>query len=165
MPSMDLGMSDRVTPIYNRVKDMVRNEIMPLDIEYEEEIAKAPDRWKHTKRMDEILENLKAKAKKEGLWNFFLTHSKKGPGLNTVEYAYLAEETGLVTAGAAGLQLLRARHRQHGGVGDVRLRGSEKGVAGATARRQDPLGLHHDGAQRGVIRRHQHRHRSQAGRR
>ena len=42
MPSMDLGMSDRVTPIYNRVKDMVRNEIMPLDIEYEEEIARHP---------------------------------------------------------------------------------------------------------------------------
>jgi acyl-CoA dehydrogenase len=94
MPSMDLGMSDRVTPIYNRVKDMIRNEIMPLDVEYEAEIAKAPDRWKHTKRMDEILETAKAKAKKEGLWNFFLTHSKRGYGLNTVEYAYLAEEMG-----------------------------------------------------------------------
>ena len=37
---------------------------------------------------------LKAKAKAQNLWNFFLTHWPGGHGLNTVEYAYIAEETG-----------------------------------------------------------------------
>ena len=34
------------------------------------------------------------KAKSKGLWNFFLTDGDAGSGLNTVEYAYLAEEMG-----------------------------------------------------------------------
>ena len=40
------------------------------------------------------MEGLKGKAKAKGLWNFFLTDSESGSGLNTVEYAYLAEEMG-----------------------------------------------------------------------
>jgi acyl-CoA dehydrogenase len=46
------------------------------------------------RRATEILEGLKAKARERGLWNFWLTHSDRGPGLTTVEYAYLAEEMG-----------------------------------------------------------------------
>jgi acyl-CoA dehydrogenase len=41
----------------------------------------------------EILSSLKSQAREAGLWNFFLT-GEKGSGLNTVEYAYLAEEMG-----------------------------------------------------------------------
>ena len=40
------------------------------------------------------MEGLKEKARSRGLWNFFLTDGEAGSGLNTVEYAYLAEEMG-----------------------------------------------------------------------
>ena len=91
---MDLGMTERVKPLVDKVRTMVRDEIMPLDHEYEAEIGKTGDRFEHTPRQLDILEGLKAKARERKLWNFFLTHSDRGYGLTTVEYAFLAEEMG-----------------------------------------------------------------------
>jgi acyl-CoA dehydrogenase len=90
---MDLGMTAKVKPLVEKVRAMVRDEIMPLEAEYEAEVGKG-DRWTYTKRQEEIREGLKAKARERGLWNFWLTASDKGYGLTTVEYAYLAEEMG-----------------------------------------------------------------------
>ena len=90
---MDLGISDKVKPIIEEVKHFIDIEIMPMETEYHTEIGKG-DRWTYTERQTEILESLKSKAKAKNLWNFFLTHYEGGHGLNTVEYAYLAEETG-----------------------------------------------------------------------
>ena len=67
---MDLGVSDRVKPLIEKVRAMVRDEIMPLDEEFHAEVGKAGDRFKHTERQLEILESLKAKARERGLWNF-----------------------------------------------------------------------------------------------
>ncbi len=93
---MPLGMTERLKPIHAAVSEMVRNEIMPLDEEFLAEIGKAEggNRFAMTARQTEILDGLKSKAKERGLWNFWLTNSKNGYGLNTVEYAYLAEEMG-----------------------------------------------------------------------
>ncbi len=90
---MDLGISDKVKPILEEVRDFIDTEILPLEHEYHEEISKG-DRWTFTDRQTEILEGLKSKAKAKNLWNFFLTHFEGGHGLNTVEYAYIAQETG-----------------------------------------------------------------------
>ena len=90
---MDLGISDKVKPILEEVKHFIDSEILPLEHEYHEEISKG-DRWTFTERQTEILEGLKTKAKAKNLWNFFLTHFEGGHGLNTVEYAYIAQETG-----------------------------------------------------------------------
>ena len=75
------------------VKSFIDNEILPLEREYFDEVDKG-DRWQYTERQTEILETLKEKARSKNLWNFFLTHWEGGYGLNTVEYAYVAEETG-----------------------------------------------------------------------
>ncbi len=91
---MDLGITDRVRPLIAAVRAMVRDEIMPLEEEYEAEVGKEGDRFKPTARMVEIFADLKARARSRGLWNFWLTGSEKGSGLTTVEYAYLAEEMG-----------------------------------------------------------------------
>jgi acyl-CoA dehydrogenase len=91
---MDLGMTPKVKPLVEKVRAMVRDEIMPLEEEYEAEIGKGGDRFVYTRRQTDILEGLKAKARERGLWNFFLTGSDRGYGLTTVEYAYLAEEMG-----------------------------------------------------------------------
>src|SRR5690606_16695911 len=42
----------------------------------------------------ELLEGAKAKAKKAGLWNFFLPNAETGEGLSNLDYAYIATELG-----------------------------------------------------------------------
>lgn len=90
---MDLGVSDKVAPILARVTAFIAEEIAPVEAEYWEEVDRE-DRWVFTERQTEILETLKAKARAEGLWNFFLTEGEHGSGLTTVEYAHLAEQMG-----------------------------------------------------------------------
>jgi acyl-CoA dehydrogenase len=90
---MNFGMRDENRTLLERVAVMIRDEIMPLEEEYQGEVGKG-DRWQYTDRQTEILETLKAKAKSQGLWNFWLTDSDRGFGLSTVEYAYFAEEMG-----------------------------------------------------------------------
>ena len=95
---MDLGVTDKVKPLIDKVRQMVSDDIEPLDQEFREEVGKHPSgsRWQLTDRQMEILSHLKNLAKERGLWNFWLTDSEKGYGLSTVEYAYLAEEMGKV---------------------------------------------------------------------
>ncbi|MBO6537959.1 MAG: acyl-CoA dehydrogenase family protein [Rhizobiaceae bacterium] len=100
MSAMDLGMTERLKPIHEKVATMVRDEIIPVDEDFFAEIGKDGDRWSYTARQTEILEGLKAKARERGLWNFWLTNSDQGYGLTTVEYAYLAEEMGKAHLGA-----------------------------------------------------------------
>ncbi|MDX8447121.1 acyl-CoA dehydrogenase family protein [Mesorhizobium captivum] len=100
MADMNLGMTERLKPIHQRVAAMVRDEIAPLGEEFLAEVGKNGDRWAYTARQTEILEGLKQTARKRGLWNFWLTDSKRGYGLSTVEYAYLAEEMGKAHLGA-----------------------------------------------------------------
>ena len=96
---MNLGMSDRVSDLRDRVAAMIHDEIAPLDAAYHAEVA-IGDRWTFTDRQTEIIEGLKTKAQAAGLWNLWLTDSEKGHGLNTVDYAYLAEEMGRVAIAA-----------------------------------------------------------------
>jgi acyl-CoA dehydrogenase len=99
---MDLGVTDKVRPLLEQVRKMIAEEIEPLNDAFFAEVGKhsSGDRFKHTARQLEILDDLKAKARARGLWNFWLTGSKQGLGLTTVEYAYLAEEMGKVAIAA-----------------------------------------------------------------
>ncbi len=97
--TMTFGLREENRALLQRVRDMIHDEVMPLEDEYQAEINKG-DRWKYTERQAEILEGLKAKAKAAGLWNFWLTDSDKGFGLSTIEYAYFAEEMGKTPLGA-----------------------------------------------------------------
>ena len=90
---MNLGVTDRLEPILNSVKAFIQDKVQPVDEEFLAEVDNG-DRWTLNERQAEILEGLKAEAREQGLWNFWLTDSDRGPGLTTVEYAYIAEETG-----------------------------------------------------------------------
>jgi len=90
---MDLGISAKVAPLLENVKSFIEKEVLPVEHEYLAEIG-VGNRWEFTERQTEIMETLKDKARARGLWNFFLTDGDAGSGLNTVEYAYLAEEMG-----------------------------------------------------------------------
>ncbi|WP_120634305.1 acyl-CoA dehydrogenase family protein [Ruegeria sp. EL01] len=97
--NMSFVLREENRALLQRVAEMIRDEIMPLEEDYQAEIDKG-DRWQYTDRQAEILEGLKAKAKAAGLWNFWLTDSDKGFGLTTIEYAYFAEEMGKTPLGA-----------------------------------------------------------------
>jgi acyl-CoA dehydrogenase len=90
---MNLGVTDRVRPLLLAAQTFIRDRVIPVDEEFLAEVDKG-DRWMLTERQIDILNDLKAAAREQGLWNFWLTDSKSGSGLSTVEYAYLAEETG-----------------------------------------------------------------------
>jgi acyl-CoA dehydrogenase len=95
---MDLGVTDKVKPLIDAVRNFIEAEVAPLDAEYHAEVGNNPanDRFQLNDRQIAILDELKGKAKAKGLWNFWLTDSDRGYGLTTVEYAYLAEEMGKV---------------------------------------------------------------------
>ena len=90
---MDLGVSDRLRPVLDAVKAFIEERVLPVDHEFLAEVDKG-DRWTLTDRQREILDSLKSAAREQNLWNFWLTDSERGYGLTTVEYAYIAEETG-----------------------------------------------------------------------
>ena len=95
---MDLGITKKVAPLIDAVREMVNNEIEPLDAEFHSEVGKHPsgDRFQHTDRQIKILDELKIKARERGFIEF-LVNRQRGYGLTTVEYAYLAEEMGKVS--------------------------------------------------------------------
>ncbi len=90
---MNLGMTDRVKPLVEQVRTYIADEVTPQESEFFSTFESG-NRWQLSNRQSEILEGLKKDAREKGLWNFFLTDSDDGYGLNTVEYAYLAEEMG-----------------------------------------------------------------------
>ena len=90
---MNIGITDKVRPLLDAVKIFIDEQVLPVDEEFLAEVAKG-DRWTLTDRQKDILDSLKSAAREQGLWNFWLTDSERGYGLSTVEYAYLAEETG-----------------------------------------------------------------------
>jgi len=97
---MDLGISDRVAPLLEQVRNYIADHVIPVEHEFFAEIRQGSP-WEFTARQTEILEQIKAGARERGLWNFFLTgDGEHGSGLNTVDYAYLAEEMGKCHLGA-----------------------------------------------------------------
>jgi acyl-CoA dehydrogenase len=90
---MNIGVTDRLRPLLEAVKTFINEQVLPVEEEYLREVGNG-DRWSLNDRQVEILEGLKSSAREQGLWNFWLTDSSRGSGLSTVEYAYIAEETG-----------------------------------------------------------------------
>ena len=90
---MNLGLSDELVVIREKIRTFVEEKVEPVEQDYHDEVS-VGDRWSHTSRQDEILESLKAEARKLGLWNFFLPKSQGGAGISNLEYAHLAEIMG-----------------------------------------------------------------------
>ena len=83
----------------------------------------------------------------EGLWNLFMPDERFGPGPHQLGVrAALRGDGPQPGGGADGLQLLGARHRQHGDPRRARHRGAARALARAAARGPDPLLLLDDRA-------------------
>lgn len=90
---MDLGLSEELVEVREKIRKFVEELVEPVEQEYHHEVG-VGDRWSHTARQDEILNDLKDAARELGLWNFFLPESQGGAGISNLEYAHLAEIMG-----------------------------------------------------------------------
>ncbi|MEU6733297.1 acyl-CoA dehydrogenase family protein [Streptomyces physcomitrii] len=102
---MDFAPSARAADLIERVRTFIETEIDPVEESYHREVAArragAGDPWQPLP----LIEELRAKARAQGLWNLFLPAGHEGPyaekygtlggaGLSNTDYAPIAELTG-----------------------------------------------------------------------
>jgi acyl-CoA dehydrogenase len=85
---MDFELSAKTKELQQRLQRFMDAYVYPNENRFHEEIER--ERWKPTR----IVEELKPKARREGLWNLFLPHDENGAGLTNLEYAPLCEIMG-----------------------------------------------------------------------
>jgi acyl-CoA dehydrogenase len=90
----NLGMSPEARPLLDKVTTFVAEEVEPMTAEFFALGADRADRWSYAPGQLELLDGVKAKAKANGLWNFFLPDAETGQGLSNLDYAYIAAELG-----------------------------------------------------------------------
>ncbi|MCP3030142.1 acyl-CoA dehydrogenase [Halobacillus sp. A1] len=88
---MNFDYSEKVKTYQQKLYDFMEEYIYPNEIVYEEQLNAQESRWAG---VPPILEELKEKANKEGLWNLFLPDDTYGAGLTNSEYAPLCEIMG-----------------------------------------------------------------------
>jgi acyl-CoA dehydrogenase len=87
---MDFEYSDRTKELMEKVQNFMDDHVYPNEETFFRQIDEGKTRWKPVP----IVEELKQKAKAQGLWNFFLPESEHGKGLTNLEYAPLCEIMG-----------------------------------------------------------------------
>ncbi len=90
----NLGISAKARPLLDRVKEFIETEVAPMEPEFFALGERREDRWSFAPGQLDLLDATKAKAKSEGLWNFFLPDAETGEGLSNLDYAYIAFELG-----------------------------------------------------------------------
>jgi acyl-CoA dehydrogenase len=87
---VEFELSDRAKDFQERLWAFVKEKVEPAEAVYEEQLRATGDPHGEPAVMDE----LKAEARRRGLWNLFHPDPDYGPGLTNLEYAPLAEITG-----------------------------------------------------------------------
>jgi acyl-CoA dehydrogenase len=88
---MDFSFSPKVEELIKKLNHFMEEYIYPNEKVYEEQLIQQENRWS---AVPPIIEELKEKAKEQGLWNLFLPDSEYGAGLTNLEYAPLCEIMG-----------------------------------------------------------------------
>lgn len=84
-------MSAKAEDLKRRVEAFMNENVYAAEEAYHDHIENSGDRWS----IPPIMEELKEKAKAQGLWNLFLAEfDEYGSGLSNIEYAPLAEIMG-----------------------------------------------------------------------
>ncbi|MBC7301753.1 MAG: acyl-CoA dehydrogenase family protein [Nocardia sp.] len=84
------ALSDRAKKYSDDLLDFMDAHVYPAEAVYDEQMRESGD----PHFQPPIIEELKAEAKRRGLWNLFHPHPNRGPGLTNLEYAPLAEIMG-----------------------------------------------------------------------
>lgn len=87
------AVSERAVKALNLVEKFVEEECIPADVLYHSQLGEGEKRWAS---YPPVMDELKAKAKKLGLWNLFLprNHFTQGAGFSNLEYGLMAEYMG-----------------------------------------------------------------------
>lgn len=92
---MDFENSQKVKDLQQKITDFMNAHVYEAEDIYKKQVEEG-GRW----CIPQIMEDLKSKAKSEGLWNLFLPDSDLGAGLTNTEYAPLCEIMGRSPIGA-----------------------------------------------------------------
>ncbi len=84
-------LSERAQKLEASLKQFMDDQVYPNEQLYEDQVRE------HGFAVPPILEVLKGRARRRGLWNLFLPQSEYGAGLSNTEYAHLAEIMGRVS--------------------------------------------------------------------
>ncbi|HET6628700.1 MAG TPA: acyl-CoA dehydrogenase family protein [Woeseiaceae bacterium] len=87
---MDFEFTPKVSALVERLQRFVTERVQPSEAGYFAALAAGPSRWV----VPPLIEELKAAAQSEDLWNLFLPDEGYGAGLGNLEYAPLAEIMG-----------------------------------------------------------------------
>jgi len=87
---MNFEESPRVRELSTRMTAFMRAHIYPNEPVFKQQLNAQASRWD----CPPIMEELKERARAEGLWNLFLPESHEGAGLTNLEYAPLCEIMG-----------------------------------------------------------------------
>ena len=89
---MSFEPSEKTKQLQARLKAFMDAHVYPNERRFHDELTAPGDRW----RVLPLMEELKAKARSQSLWNLFLPESERGAGLTNLEYAPLCEIMGRV---------------------------------------------------------------------
>ena len=92
---MNFEYSNKVKDLQDKLTNFMNEHVYKNEAVYKEEVEKG-GRW----CVPKIMEDMKSKAKTQGLWNLFLPESDLGAGLTNTEYAPLCEIMGRSPIGA-----------------------------------------------------------------
>jgi acyl-CoA dehydrogenase len=87
---MAFPLSPKAADLKARVARFMEEHVYPAEPVFERQLSEAPTRW----QIPPVMEELKAKAQAQGLWNLFLPESELGAGLTNMEYGQLCEVMG-----------------------------------------------------------------------
>jgi acyl-CoA dehydrogenase len=92
---MNFENSEKVKDLQEKITDFMNAYVYEAEDVYKNQVEEG-GRW----CIPQIMEDLKSKAKAQGLWNLFLPESDLGAGLTNTEYAPLCEIMGRSPIGA-----------------------------------------------------------------
>ena len=92
---MNFEYSNKVKDLQDKLTNFMNEHVYKNEAVYKEEVEKG-GRW----CVPKVMEDMKSKAKDQGLWNLFLPESDLGAGLTNTEYAPLCEIMGRSPIGA-----------------------------------------------------------------
>jgi acyl-CoA dehydrogenase len=90
---MDFAYDARTQELQGELQAFSDEQIVPAEPVFTEQAAKLASEGRGWERPP-IMDELKAEARKRGLWNLFLAHHPEGAGLTNLQYAPLAELSG-----------------------------------------------------------------------
>lgn len=83
-------LSPKAEELRGKLLEFMDDYVYPNEATVEKYLQEAEDRW----TIPPIIEELKEKAKEQGLWNLFLDHPEYGAGLSNYDYSHLCEIMG-----------------------------------------------------------------------